>query len=165
MKPHLVLNDEEKQQRLDDDVAVGNGVGNVVDGDVDDGDTGVQVQECAQMGENLIKKLCLISLALYGYTCHPCPCIGSPFNDAIQGIGESQRTYIQKAGDTGVKTPPFFLPISVARNLKPFMFALCLRQHSANLFTFWMYARYIGCMPEDLLSLLFVLFSKDMEGL
>ena len=52
MKPHLVLNDEEKQQRLDDDVAVGNGV----DGNVDDGDTGVQVQECAQMGENLIKK-------------------------------------------------------------------------------------------------------------
>ena len=47
MKPHLVLNDEEKQQRFDDDV-VGNGVGNVDDGDVDDGDTGVQVQECAQ---------------------------------------------------------------------------------------------------------------------
>ena len=43
MKPHLVLNDEEKQQRFDDDDVVGNGVGNVVDGD-----TGVQVQECAQ---------------------------------------------------------------------------------------------------------------------
>ena len=48
MKPHLVLNDEEKQQRFDDDDVVGNGVGNVDDGDVDDGDTGVQVQECAQ---------------------------------------------------------------------------------------------------------------------
>ena len=44
MKPHLVLNDEEKQQRFDDKYAIGDGVGDSVgDGVGDDSDVAGQV--------------------------------------------------------------------------------------------------------------------------